>query len=530
MLFMRISALQNLRVREKKSLCTKNIQSAKRSENQTIVEDPNTHRPIQLSDTSLKPPLSAAQRLQLLERESWKHLDKERLICPICCQSGVKWTNKGPSGSPSATGTRRFSIRCDGSSTGSPCGHSGRLVNILLKQQDSDYLDIGHQIAEAHQQLDVLSRSESAALRQPKKRPSTSPAPTKNSIGSSSSQSILSHFSPSPSPIIPSPLDGTSAPSPPIDTFQTPPPTINLPLSSTPAAPQPTSHPSTLHTGHITSSQSRLSAFSYHRSRDFLTNHTNIDTVDTMSSSFKKTGSSSSSFIAPTSQYDQAALLEQMARMNTRFDSLMDEIQGLRADNARLQQRLEAKDAEINRLTRQPPAPPVEAGLSTFPPLLPGSRRPVPKTFSENFDVNKPRQPSGPVSFAAAARHVARGDATPEHAARIVFRSTYPRSTIPGITNLYMRGFAEPGPLRYTIIRNALLTLGIESGVLDMSFIGKSVVHLLCDSSKADFIQTRLTNKGVFLPNFNPLEVPELVVSSSKSKEEREKEGRKKLH
>ncbi|KAI8832876.1 hypothetical protein BC829DRAFT_422698 [Chytridium lagenaria] len=141
-----------------------------------------------------------------------------------------------------------------------------------------------------------------------------------------------------------------------------------------------------------------------------------------------------------------------------------------------------------------------EAGINKPSPPPHGSRRTAPKIFSENFDVNTPRPPPGPLSFAAAARQIARGDATPEHAARMVFRSTYPRSNISGITNLYMRGYAEPGPFRYTIIRNALLTLGIDSGVLDMSFIGKSVVHLLCDSSKATFIQSRLTNKGCVPP------------------------------
>ncbi|KAI8847299.1 hypothetical protein BC829DRAFT_418450 [Chytridium lagenaria] len=167
-----------------------------------------------------------------------------------------------------------------------------------------------------------------------------------------------------------------------------------------------------------------------------------------------------------------------------------------------------------------------DAGLSNHSPAIQNPRRPPHKIFSEHFDVNAPRRTVGPMSFAAAARQIARGDATPEHAARMVFRSTYPKSTVPGITNIYMRGYAEPGPLRYTIIRNALLAIGITSGVLDMSFIGKSVVHLLCDSSKAEFIQERLTAKGVFLPGFDPLEVPDLVVSSSKSKEERVKEGR----
>ncbi|KAI8829577.1 hypothetical protein BC829DRAFT_423890 [Chytridium lagenaria] len=533
--------------------------------------------PIQTSDPPLTSSLIAAQRLQHLEKESWKHLDKERLTCPICGQSGVKWTNKGPSGSPSATGTRRFSIRCDGSPSGSPCGHSGRLVTILLKQQDSDYLDIGNQIAAAHQQLEVLSRSDAATLRQPKPRPITPSTPHRPTSLLTTSPSILSHFSPSSQILTQSPQHPTSS-TPPAITTSTPThptpsntlhPQPNLQLTS------PTITPS--HTAHLIPLQDRLAEFSYRRSRDPLTTSTSKDTENTMSSS-KKTLSTNTA-ATPAQPTDQAALLDQIYRMNLRLDSLLTEIKGLREDNSQLQKRLDDKDAEINRLTRNPslllaPTPKVpppavptaptpdmeteegeveeaipatklaafkadltktvvaelltamkEAGLVTPSTAFTNQRRTPPKIFSENFDLNAPRTP-GPMSFAAAVRQIARGDATPDHAARMVFRSTYPRSSIPGIVNVYMRGYAEPGPLRYTIIRNALLTLGITSGVLDMSFIGKSVVHLLCDASKASFIQERLTDKGVYLPNFDPLEVPELVVSSTKSKEERMKEGR----
>ncbi|KAI8838656.1 hypothetical protein BC829DRAFT_421174 [Chytridium lagenaria] len=289
----------------------------------------------------------------------------------------------------------------------------------------------------------------------------------------------------------------------------------------------------------------------------------------------------------PTSSIHRSAVpeetisAEQFARMEDRLDALLEEIKGLREDNAKLQKRLDAKDEEINRLTRQPAQSPLnslahhpltaaidntadgmdteegevleslsstklaafkqdltktvvaeilvamkEAGMTSPPLSSYGIRRPPPKTFSENFDVNQPRQHSGPMSFATAVRQIAKGNATPDHAARVVFRSTYPRSNVEGITNIYMKGYVQPGPKRFVTVRNALFTLGITSGILEMSFIGKSVVHLLCDSSKAAHIQECLTKKGVFLPGFNPLEVPELVVSSGKSLEEREKEGR----
>ncbi|KAI8849145.1 hypothetical protein BC829DRAFT_416970 [Chytridium lagenaria] len=269
-----------------------------------------------------------------------------------------------------------------------------------------------------------------------------------------------------------------------------------------------------------------------------------------------------------------------ISRMDARMEDLLLEVKALREDNVRLQQRLDAKDAEIHRLNREALKPTVATAPEKTPPTaapaeginmetedgevleelsatklaafkadltrtvvaelivamkeegiarptpLPRTQRPLPPTFSVNFDVNAPRPSPGPLSFAAAARQIARGNATPDHAARVVFRSTYPRSTVPGVTNLYMRGYVQRGPKRYLMVRNALLAIGIDSGVMEMSFIGQSVVHLMCDSSKAAFIEKKLIDKGVFLPAFDPLEVPQLNVASSKSHAEREKEGR----
>ncbi|KAI8838654.1 hypothetical protein BC829DRAFT_421172 [Chytridium lagenaria] len=297
----------------------------------------------------------------------------------------------------------------------------------------------------------------------------------------------------------------------------------------------------------------------------------------------KKTTPNTASVSSSTSVSIEESLKQYaniISRMDARMEDLLLEVKALREDNARLQKRLDDKDAEIHRLNRQALKPTTASAPEKLPSTAdpedentmetedgevleelsatklaafkadltktvvaelivamkeeglarPSSstyaQRPPPPTFSVNFDVNAPRQTPGPLSFAAAARQIARGNATPDHAARVVFRSTYPRSTVPGVTNLYMRGYVQRGPKRYLMVRNALMAIGIDSGIMEMSFIGQSVVHLMCDSSKAAFIEKKLTDKGVFLPAFDPLEVPKLNVASSKSHEEREKEGR----
>ncbi|KAI8828082.1 hypothetical protein BC829DRAFT_424260, partial [Chytridium lagenaria] len=209
--------------------------------------------------------------------------------------------------------------------------------------------------------------------------------------------------------------------------------------------------------------------------------------------------------------------------MDTRMEDLLLEVKALREDNARLQKRLDDKDAEIHRLTAKPwdhqPTAPVKIpppqlqlkimhgtrrrGCGTisamkeegFPRPTPTvyARRPPPPTFSVNFDVNAPRQPTGPISFAAAVRQMPR-NATPDHAARVVLGAP-----ILVVKFLGLRVF----------------TCGDTS---------KEVPNVtLC---KAAAIEKKLTDKGVLIPAFDPLEVPKLNVASSKSLEEREKEGR----
>ncbi|KAI8849143.1 hypothetical protein BC829DRAFT_416968 [Chytridium lagenaria] len=222
----------------------------------------------------------------------------------------------------------------------------------------------------------------------------------------------------------------------------------------------------------------------------------------------------------PTSSIHRSAVpeetisAEQFARMEDRLDALLEEIKGLRrtTPNSRNALTLKMKksiDSPVNQpnllstvspITLSPlidntadgmdtekggpgitlvnqtcglqtrpyqdsrcrnPCRYEEAGMTSPPLSSYGIRRPPPKTFSENFDVNQPRQHSGPMSFATAVRQIAKGNATPDHAARVVFRSTYPRSNVEGITNIYMKGYVQPGPKRFVTVRNALFTLGI---------------------------------------------------------------------
>ncbi|KAI8846726.1 hypothetical protein BC829DRAFT_445038 [Chytridium lagenaria] len=206
----------------------------------------------------------------------------------------------------------------------------------------------------------------------------------------------------------------------------------------------------------------------------------------------------------------------------------MDEEDG-EIQEPRLTTQLERIKADIIKAVSTELTSTMKDMMASRMPTPSESRRSLPKTFSENFDVNNPRQKEGPPSFAAAVRQINRREATSDHAARVVFRSSYPRSQITGITNVYMRGSVPAGnmwPQRFVIIREALSTIGIKMGVVDMSFIGKSVIHLFCDEAHAKDIQHHLQNAGYLLTDFDPLEVPELVVASGKSKSVREREGR----
>ncbi|KAI8828432.1 hypothetical protein BC829DRAFT_424204 [Chytridium lagenaria] len=92
-----------------------------------------------------------------------------------------------------------------------------------------------------------------------------------------------------------------------------------------------------------------------------------------------------------------------------------------------------------------------------------------------------------------------------------------------------MKGSVSSGvmwPQRFVIILEALLILRIKDGIIDMSFIGKSVIHLFCDDAHVTDIKKRLQDAGHLLVDFDPLEIPDLVIASTESKTEREREGR----
>ncbi|KAI8829324.1 hypothetical protein BC829DRAFT_423984 [Chytridium lagenaria] len=70
---------------------------------------------------------------------------------------------------------------------------------------------------------------------------------------------------------------------------------------------------------------------------------------------------------------------------------------------------------------------------------------------------------------------------------------------------------------RFVVVREALRTIGITSGVIDMSFVGSSVIHLLVDSAATDTITTCLRRHGFLLTDFDPLVVPPHSIAPSLS-------------
>ncbi|KAI8833033.1 hypothetical protein BC829DRAFT_422655 [Chytridium lagenaria] len=121
-----------------------------------------------------------------------------------------------------------------------------------------------------------------------------------------------------------------------------------------------------------------------------------------------------------------------------------------------------------------------ESGLLQVPqsPPVSAQRGPQPRIFSENFDISSTSSfVDTPRSYAAAARNIFRNSASALDAARIVFRSSFPRSTITRLEN----------------------TLGIKEGIVDMSFVGGSVVHLLVSNEKVDEVEEALRKAGRLL-------------------------------
>ncbi|KAI8847298.1 hypothetical protein BC829DRAFT_444628 [Chytridium lagenaria] len=119
--------------------------------------------------------------------------------------------------------------------------------------------------------------------------------------------------------------------------------------------------------------------------------------------------------------------------------------------------------------------------------------------------------------------NISRNSATASDAARIVFRSSFPRSTLTRLENVYFKASVPSGPLwpkRFLIIREALKTLGIGDGIIDMSFVGGSVVHLLVSSDKVDEVEEALRKAGRLLLDFDPLGIPDIPSNQGRSSSE----------
>ncbi|KAI8838655.1 hypothetical protein BC829DRAFT_421173 [Chytridium lagenaria] len=252
-----------------------------------------------------------------------------------------------------------------------------------------------------------------------------------------------------------------------------------------------------------------------------------------------------------------------ISRMDTRMEDLLLEVKALREDNARLQKRLDDKDAEIHRLNRQALGPTNQ----TAPVKIPTVPAPVEDNGMEHED--------GEVIEDLSATKLAafKADLTKTVVAELLVamkEEGFPRPT----PTAYARRLHHL-PFRFAAVsaklpeETPLLTTPLESSlgapILVVKSWGYESLHagirpkrpqtlpygqkcpsgywhrlwrngdelhwsISCsshvDSSKAAAIEKKLTDKGVLIPAFDPLEVPKLNVASSKSLEEREKEGR----
>ncbi|KAI8828928.1 hypothetical protein BC829DRAFT_424092 [Chytridium lagenaria] len=203
------------------------------------------------------------------------------------------------------------------------------------------------------------------------------------------------------------------------------------------------------------------------------------------------------------------------------MEDLLLEVKALREDNARLQKRLDDKDAEIHRLNRQALGP-------TNQPHLLRSHRPAP------VEDNGMEHEDGEVIEDLSATKLA------------AFKADLTKTVVAELlVAMKEEGFPRPTPTAYarrppppTFSRNATpdhaARVVLGAPILVVKFLGlrvftcgdtsKEVPNVtLC---KAAAIEKKLTDKGVLIPAFDPLEVPKLNVASSKSLEEREKEVR----
>ncbi|KAI8833190.1 hypothetical protein BC829DRAFT_422611 [Chytridium lagenaria] len=428
--------------------------------------------------------LEAITQFQFLEKQSWANLDKSRLVCFNCSQKGTQWTNKGISGAATGTGTRRLSLRCDGKSGGKPCGKYTRFIGLLEKQTDSDYLDIGSQIESAHQILSLANRTDLASLRHSTLRHNIKMASRKK-------------------PALDTPSRLTS-------------PSLNA------------------HPDEITQLQQTLEEIREEANQREAQAKINAERLDKQNADLHKA---------------LQRMTEQVEILNARLEAKDKELDLLRTKIATASPA--PKDPPASRPTRREPdttsemeevelgevpeprrlvhdviATLKESGLLQVPqsPPVSAQRGPQPRIFSENFDISSTSSfVDTPRSYAAAARNIFRNSASALDAARIVFRSSFPRSTITRLENVYLKASVPSGtlwPKRFLIMREALKTLGIKEGIVDMSFVGGSVVHLLVSNEKVDEVEEALRKAGRLLVDFDPLGVPDLPSNQGRSSTE----------
>jgi hypothetical protein len=182
-----------------------------------------------------------------------------------------------------------------------------------------------------------------------------------------------------------------------------------------------------------------------------------------------------------------ASLERKIDEMGTKMNEDMEQLEG------RMEYKLGNRMNELEKC--------LKALLNANP-----SARPAPASEDSNA-------PARPLTYSAALRKVTAPKAkiSPVVAARVCFEHTFERPPARTFKNIYIRCYVprtQKDKNRYKLVRTALTSKGVTTGVFDMSFIGKCIVHLLVDSAEHDSIVTKLGD-DIVIKNFDPLELPD---------------------
>jgi hypothetical protein len=226
-----------------------------------------------------------------------------------------------------------------------------------------------------------------------------------------------------------------------------------------------------------------------------------------------------------TSQSDTSPATQELLKIQSKKIEVYEvTIAILKKENAQLLERLAALESKVNSLAPSPDAPSTITHRSSDP-------SPDAATITDALGSKPAASISAPaiqrpLSYSAALRQSLRPGARLSHAAaaRICFQHLHQRPLTTTFSNLYIRCYLpqqKAGGKRYELVRGALRSLGITQGVFDMSFIGKSITHLLVDAAFASDISAKL-GPDILLSDFDPLAQPAHTTDSHNTQRSRE--------